>query len=121
MNTTISSLTLIFFLVVISACGSNADLAAQISGKWQAVQGTDTVNIKLDQDPKAVIFDGHTYKATVEQIDKGTYLVKVKVESEAGKAEVWSFRQLWDDNGSMFNLSFAHNGTTETLVPSDPS
>jgi len=121
MNTTIASLSLIFFFLVISACGSRSDLATQISGKWQAVQGTDTVNIKLDQDPKVVIFNNHAYKATVEQINKGSYLIKVKVESEAGETEAWSFRQLWDDNGSMFNLAFKHSGATETLIPGDPS
>jgi hypothetical protein len=121
MNTTISFLSLVFFLLAISACGSNADLAKQISGKWRSDQGTGTVSIKLDQDPKSIIFDGHAYQATVEEINKGAYLVKVNVTSENGQTEAWTFRQLWDDNGSTFNLAFGHNGATDKLVPGDPS
>jgi hypothetical protein len=120
-NYTVSFLSLIFFIIVINGCGNKADLATQISGEWRAVKGTSTVNIKLNQDPKSVIFDGHAYKATVEQIDRGAYSVKVKVESEAGETEEWLFRQLWDDNGSMFHLAFVHNGATETLIPGGPS
>jgi len=121
MNCTVSLLSLILFIIVINACGNRADLATQISGEWRTVKGTSTVNIKLNQDPKSVVLDGHAYKASVEQINKGAYSVKVKIESKAGETEEWLFRQLWDDNGSMFNLAFVHNGATETLIPGGPS
>lgn len=75
------------------------------------------VDINLAAEPKSVIVDGHSYKAAVEKTDKGSFTTVVKVESEDGKTDVWSLRQLWNDNGSAFKLEFKHNGTQETLVP----
>lgn len=117
MNYTVSLLSLILFFIVISGCGSNTDLAAQISGKWQVPKGADTIDIKLDSEPKSIAVDGHIYKAILENINEGSYLVKVKIETEQGNTEVWSFRQLWNDNGSAFRLAFTHGETTETLIP----
>ncbi len=108
--------SLIMFLVAIG-CGSEAKLETQISGTWQRTQGNGTVDINLANEPKSLVIDGHSYKAVVEKIDKGSFTTLVKVEIETGKTEVWSIRQVWDDNGSTFKLSFRHNGNQETLVP----
>ncbi len=104
--------SLILFSIVIG-CGSNVDLATQISGKWKPVQGEGIVDINLAKEPKSMTIDGHAFNAVVENIDKGSNTVQVRVETEAGKTEVWSIR---NDNGSTFKLNLRHNGTTETLV-----
>ena len=84
--------------------------------RWQRTDGNGTVEINLANDPKSLVIDGQSYKAAIEKIEKGSYTTLVKVEVETGKAEVWSLRQVWDDNGSTFKLAFRHNGTQETLV-----
>jgi hypothetical protein len=115
--------TVVFFILfsIVIGCGSEASLETQISGTWQRTQGNGTVDINLINEPKSLVFDGHTYKAVVEKADKGTLTTLVKVEIETDKTEVWSIRQVWNDNGSAFKLAFRHNGTTETLVAAGQS
>jgi hypothetical protein len=107
---------LLLFSFVIS-CGSQANMETQISGSWQRSDGNGTIDINLANDPKSLVVDGHSYKAVVEKTEKGSFTTLVKVEIETDKTEVWSLRQIWDDNGSTFKLAFRHNGTMETLVP----
>jgi hypothetical protein len=111
--------TAVFFLLFsfVTGCGSKANMETQISGTWNRIEGNGTVDIDLINEPKSLVIDGHTYKAVVEKTDKGSFTTIVKVEVETGKTEVWSLRQVWDDNGSNFKLAFKHNGTQETLVP----
>lgn len=110
----------IMFLVVIG-CGSGANMETQISGAWNRTEGNGTVEINLANKPKSLVVEGHSYKAVVEKIDNGSFTTLVQVEIETGKTEVWSIRQVWDDNGSSFKLVFMHNGTQETLVAVKPS
>ena len=117
----IAAAGLLLFLLVVGGCGSDVNMEAQISGKWKPIKENSIVDINLAQDPKTLIVDGHTYKAVVENIDKGSSTMQVKVETESGKSEVWIIRQVWDDNGSTFKLAFRHNGTTKTLVPAEKS
>lgn len=117
----LSVLFLILLSMIIVGCGSSANMEAQISGKWKPVQGHDIMAINLDQNPKTLTLDGHTFKAEVESIDKGSSTMHLKVATADGKSEVWSIRQMWDDNGSTFKLAFRHDGTTETLVPINQS
>jgi hypothetical protein len=116
-------LTAVFFLMssIVIGCGSEANMETQISGSWQRPGGNGTVDINLANEPKSLVVDGQSYKAAVEKTDKGSFTTLVKVEIETGKTEVWSLRQVWDDNGSTFKLAFRHNGTQETLVPADQS
>jgi hypothetical protein len=111
--------TVIFLLLFsfVIGCGSQANMETQISGSWQRSDGNGTIDINLVNDPKSLVVDGHSYKAVVEKTEKGSFTTLVKVEIETGKTEVWSLRQVWDDNGSTFKLAFRHNGTMETLVP----
>ena len=111
----LTAVSFILFSIVIG-CGSNADLATQISGKWKPLQGEGIVDINLAKEPKSMTIDGHAFNAVVENIDKGSNTVQVRVETEAGKTEVWSIHQVWNDNGSTFKLNLRHNGTTKTLV-----
>jgi hypothetical protein len=116
LNGTMLTFSLLFFLMILIGCGNGEDLAAQISGKWQLEKDARTIEINLNGEPKSLIVDGRTHSAVVEKIDKDAYVVQVKVETETGNTEVWSFRQIWNDNGSTFKLAFRHGDTTETLV-----
>jgi hypothetical protein len=115
-------LVVVFFLFsLVIGCGSEVSLETQISGSWQRTDGNGTVEINLANEPRSLVIDGQSYKAAIEKIEKGSSTTLVKVEIETGKTEVWSLRQVWNDNGSTFKLAFRHNGTQETLVPAGRS
>ena len=105
-----------FTLSLLIGCSSGEKLPSQISGTWQRAEGNGNIEINLVTEPKTVSFDGHTYPATIEKIDMGVYSVHIKVETATGQAEEWTIRQIWDDNGTNFDLAFNHNGTQEKLV-----
>ena len=105
-----------FIIPMIFGCGSKAKLEEQISGTWQRTQGDGSVEINLASNPKSLVVDGKTYAATIDKIDKGLYLVQIKVETGNGNTETWTLHQVWDDNGNSFKLAFNHNGTRETLI-----
>jgi len=106
---------LILTVSLLMGCSGGDKLQSQISGTWQRVQGDGTVEINLAKDPKSLKLDGSVYPATIEKVDKGAYSVHLKVETTAGQTETWTFRQIWNDNGSSFKIGFHHNGTVETL------
>lgn len=111
--------TAVFFLLfsMVIGCGSEASLETQVSGSWQRTQADGTVEINLAQKPTTLVFDGKTYVATIDKVDKGNNNVHLKVVADNGTPEEWTLHQVWNDNGSSFKLAFRHNGTEETLVP----
>jgi hypothetical protein len=112
--TLIAAIFFTFSLLI--SCSSGENLPAQISGKWQNAEGNCNVQISLATEPRTITFDGHTYPAAIDKVDMGVYSVHIKVEMETGQAEEWIIRQVWDDNGTDFDLAFNHNGTQEKLV-----
>lgn len=103
-------------LALVFGCSSGKDLPTQISGTWQRAQGDGTIEINLVQEPLSMVLDGKSYPTTIKNIDKGAYSLHLNVETEAGQLEEWVLRQIWDDNGTNFSLSFNHNGSHEKLV-----
>lgn len=115
--------TAVFILTVsiLIGCSGGETIQSQISGTWQRAQGEGTVEINLADDPKSLKIEGKTYHATIEKVDKGTHSVHLNVETTTGQMEAWTFRQIWDDNGSSFKIAFHRNGTQETLEPGSPT
>lgn len=109
--------TAVFILTVsiLIGCSGGEKIQSQISGTWQRTQGDGTVEINLTNDPKSLKIEGKTYSATIDKVDNGTYSVHLKVETATGQMEAWTFRQIWDDNGSSFKIAFHRNGIQETL------
>jgi len=116
-------LTAVFFILfsMVIGCGSEASLETQVSGSWQRTQGDGIIEVKLDKKPAALVFDGKTYAATVDSVDKGNNNVHLKVTTDNGTTEEWILHQIWNDNGSTFKLAFRHDGMEETLVPAKKS
>ncbi|MCB2147847.1 MAG: hypothetical protein KQI81_15315 [Deltaproteobacteria bacterium] len=116
-------LTAVFFLLfsMVIGCGSEKKLETQISGSWQRAEGGGTVEINLDKNPTSLVFDGKTYAAAIDKVDKGHNSVHLKVATDNGTSEEWILHQVWNDNGSSFKLAFMHNGLQETLVPAKQS
>jgi hypothetical protein len=117
---TVQCVTLIaavlFTFSLLIGCSSGENLPTQISGTWQNAEGNCNVQINLVSEPKTITCDGHTYPATSDKVDMGVYSVHLKVETETGQPEEWIIRQVWDDNGTDFNLAFNHHGAQEKLV-----
>jgi len=113
----------VFFLLfsMVIGCGSETSIEKQISGSWQRTQGDGTVEINLDKKPTSLVFDGKTYAAAIDKVDKGHNSVHLKVATDNGASEEWVLQQVWNDNGSSFKLAFRRNGTQETLVPAKQS
>jgi hypothetical protein len=103
-------------LALVFGCSSGKDLPTQISGTWHRAQSDGTIEINLVQEPLSMILAGKSYPATIKTIDNGAYSIHLNVETETGQPEEWVLRQIWDDNGTNFSLSFNHNGTYEKLV-----
>jgi hypothetical protein len=106
---------------MVIGCGNEEKLETQISGSWQRTQGDGTVEINLEKSPMSLAFDGKTYAARIDKVDKGKNSVHLKVTTENGTSEEWILHQIWNDNGSAFKLAFSHNGTYETLVAAGKS
>jgi hypothetical protein len=111
----------ILTVTILIGCSGGEKIQSQISGTWQRTQGEGTVEINLANDPKSLKIGGQTYSATIDKVDKGSHSVHLKVETTAGQMEVWSLRQIWDDNGSSFKIAFNRNGTQETLEAGNPT
>jgi hypothetical protein len=99
------------------ACSGGEKIQSQISGTWQRTQGDGTVEINLSKNPTSLKVDGKMYNATIDKVDNGSHSIHLKVETTAGQMEVWTLRQIWDDNGSTFKIAFHRNGTQEVLKP----
>lgn len=108
-------------VTLLIGCSSGEKLQSQISGTWQRTQGGGTVEINLAKEPKSLKIEGKEYPATIEKVDNGKYSVYLKVETTAGQMEAWTFRQIWNDNGSSFKIGFNRNGTQETLEAGNPT
>ncbi|MGD8703751.1 MAG: hypothetical protein PVG51_15710 [Desulfosarcina sp.] len=104
-------------MLILTGCGSSTDLPTQVSGKWQNENNGDIIDIHLAKESSSLTIDGRTFNGVVEDIDKGSDTVHVKVTTENGDTEVWSIHQVWNNNGSAFKLKLRRNGTTETLSP----
>lgn len=112
---------LMFMLAMVISCASAEKLENQISGTWQRTETQETVVINLVDDSKSIAIGEKTYPATIEKVDIGNYLVNLKVQTESGAAEIWTLRQVWNNNGSDFKLVINRTGNQETLVHSKHS
>jgi hypothetical protein len=114
--TVMASCILLLAFFIGGCAGSDVDLPTQISGKWKPEKGDQVIEVQLAKDPKALVIDGKSYPAVIQKINKDDYMVNLQVQTAEGKTEVWSLRQMWNDNGSAFKLSFGHGGVHEVLI-----
>jgi hypothetical protein len=120
-------LSFFFFTVVIgfgfmfSGCSSKADVLKEVSGLWQDDQNKDSVEIQLVGDAKSMTVNGKSYPVNVENVQMDKYQVDLKVQNGGSQPEMWSLRQIWDDNGVGFNLALDRNGEKEILIRKEKS
>jgi hypothetical protein len=118
-----------FFLMIgflaigltVSGCASKKDITQEISGIWQDNKDSGAVEIHLTGDAKTITVKGKSYPVSVESIEAGKNLVNLKVRNGSGEPELWTIRQVWDDNGNSFKLALDQAGGNTVLIPKKQS
>ena len=108
-------------MLTLSGCSSKSDILKEVSGIWQNNQNQGTVEINLTDNSKLLKIDGKPYPVTVDKVEMDRYQVNLKVQNGGSLPEVWTLREVWNDNGTDFKLSFNHSGKKEVLVPKGKS
>jgi hypothetical protein len=118
-----SNLSLLLIAVALAiglvtfGCSGKNKLLNEVSGQWQDSQNHSVVNIHLIGDDKTVTVGGQPYPVSVEKVEMINYLVQLKVQNGNAGPQNWTLKELWDESGSHFKLSFDHDGVSEVLVP----
>lgn len=107
---------LVFGQFFFFGCSGKNKLLEEVSGQWQDNQNHAVVDIHLVGDDKSITVGGQPYPVSIEKIEEINYLVQLKAQNATAEPESWIIREIWDLNGTSFNLSFNHNGQNEVLV-----
>ncbi|WP_054033517.1 hypothetical protein [Desulfatitalea tepidiphila] len=111
-------LTVVFAVgLVLSGCSGSADILKEVSGQWENTQDNATIEINLAGDAKSIKVGEQAYSVNVDKILMDKYQVNLKVKNGSGQPELWTLRQIWDDNGSSFKLAFEKSGQKKMLLP----
>jgi hypothetical protein len=100
-----------------TGCSGKNKLLQEISGQWQDNQNHAMIDIHLVGDSKTITVGGHPYPVSVEKIEMINYLVQLKVQNGSAEPDSWTLKEVWDENGASFKLSFNHDGQNEVLIP----
>jgi len=116
------NLNLIRTLIVVTAlgllfagCGGQDNILSEMTGTWKSDKASTPVKINLSGPQKTVEIGEKTVPVTVKKVDEGSYTVILDAKPANGKTMEWSFREVWNDNGSAFTIKFDHDGEEETL------
>lgn len=116
------------FLVIVlaiglafSGCSSKADLLQEVSGQWKSNENNDPVDIQLVGNTKTMKVNGDAYPITIDKVEMDKYQVDLKVKNGGSQPELWTLRQIWDDNGVSFKLSLKRGDKSEVLVRRETS
>jgi hypothetical protein len=112
----IAAILAIGLIMTTCGCSGKNKLLQEISGQWQDNQDHTVVDIRLVGDSKTVTVGEHPYPVSIEKIEMINYLVQLKVQNGAAEPESWTIKELWDEKGASFKLSFNRNGQNEVLV-----
>ena len=111
-------LTAVFAVgLVLSGCSGSADILKEVSGQWENTQDNATIEINLAGDAKSIKVGEQAYTVSVDKIVMDKYQVNLKVNNGSNQPELWTLRQIWDDNGSSFRLAFEKSGQKKMLLP----
>ena len=117
-NLSLLLITFIFTVgLVFSGCSGKNKLLKEVSGQWQNNKNNSVVDIQLVGNDKTVSVDGQSYPVSIEKVEMINYLVQLKVQNGNAGTQEWTLKELWDESGAHFKLSFNHNGQSEVLVP----
>ena len=75
----------IFTAPILIGCSSAENFQSQFSGTWDRTQGEGTVEIHPGKENISLKINDKTYSAAIDKIDKGNFIVYLKVETTAGQ------------------------------------
>jgi uncharacterized protein YfaS (alpha-2-macroglobulin family) len=98
-----------------SGCGEKADMVAQMNGAWES-KDNGVVKLNLTGERKSVEINGAPVAVNITEINKDQFTLFVQPTDQAGSAETWSFRQVWEDNGNSFTIEFVGKGGRRDML-----
>ena len=101
-------------LVFVGCSSGSGNKLADISGFWKRGNDGIMIEINLAGEHNFLKIGDKTVEATVKSVQDD--VVSLDVKAGNGQIEKWTLMQVWDDNGSTFNLAFRHNGTKDKLT-----
>jgi hypothetical protein len=102
--------------MAIGCSSGKQKLLTDVSGIWNRDQDAGTVQFDLTGENKTLELDGKSYSATIDKVNMDRLEVDLKVKNGEAQSEMWSIRQVWDDNGTEYKLVFDHDGQKENLA-----
>ncbi len=99
-----------------SGCSETKSMMSEMTGTWKSDKNNEPIRINFAGKQKAIEIGSNTVPVKINNVDEGSYMVKIEATPANGNAAVWSLRQVWDDNGSSFTIKFHHDGVEETLT-----
>jgi hypothetical protein len=103
-------------LLTVGCSDNKSKLLTEVSGVWNRGQGAGTVQFDLTGENKTLEVDGKSFSATIDKVNMDRLEVDLKVQNGEAQPEMWSVRQVWDDNGVEYKLVFDHDGQKENLA-----
>ena len=101
-------------MAFVGCTGGTGNKLSDISGIWKRGNDGTMIEINLSGEQNFLKIGDKTVAATVKSIQD--YVISLDVKAGNGQTEKWTLMQVWDDNGSTFDLAFNHNGTKDKLT-----
>ena len=99
-----------------SGCGGKDNMMSEMTGTWKSDKSSSPIKINLSAEKKNIEIGDTTVPVTIKKVDESAYVLTVDAKTANGKTAAWSFRQVWNSNGSTFTIKFDHDGEEETLT-----
>jgi len=101
-------------MAFVGCTGGTGNKLSDISGIWKRGNDGTMIEINLSGEQHFLKIGDKTVAATVKRVQD--YVISLDVKAGNGQTEKWTLMQVWDDNGSTFDLAFNHNGTKDKLT-----
>lgn len=101
-------------MAFVGCTGGTGNKLSDISGIWKRGNDGTMIEINLSGEQNFLKIGDKTVAATVKRVQD--YVISLDVKAGNGQTEKWTLMQVWDDNGSTFDLAFNHNGTKDKLT-----
>jgi hypothetical protein len=108
------ALAVTFCVAFIGCSGGNANKLTDISGLWKGNNDGTMIEINLVGEQNFLKIGDKTVEATIKSVQDD--LISLVVKADNGQTEKWTLMQVWNDNGSAFDLALNQNGTRDKLT-----
>lgn len=102
------------FALCMAFIGCSGNDLADLSGLWESGNDGTTIEINLAGEQNFLKIGDKTVEATVKSVEN--YVISLDVKADNGQTEKWTLMQVWNDNGSTFDLALNQNGTKDKLT-----